>query len=171
MTARWLTLAPALLLAAQLPLGAGPEVHGERDVFAGPGVALVWAVLRGPSDEATQVVIRVVLAATVAGPSPYAYVRLYGIDPFSGARHVMLPGGQVPTTADLRTPRSTFADFPRREIRLYRTQEAWSADVPALTVYYLGVPDTTPEFVAEPALTAYLDGAAHRAGALSPSAR
>ena len=171
MTARWLTLAPALLLAAQLPLEAGPEVHGERDAFSGPGVALVWAVLRGPLDEATQVVIRVVLTATAGSPSPYAYVRLYGGDPFSGERRVMAPGGRVPGTADLRTPRSTFADFPRREIRLYRTPEAWSADVPALTIYYLGLPDTTPEFVSEPALEAYLDGAAARAGALSPSAR
>jgi hypothetical protein len=170
-SARWLTLAPALLLAAQLPLGAGSEVHGERDVFAGPGVALVWAVLRAPFDEATEVVIRVVLTATADGPSPYAYVRLYGIDPFGGERRVLTPGGLLSGTTELRTPRATFAEFPRRELRLYRTLEAWSADAPALTIYYLGVPDTTPEFLSEPALKAYLDGAASRAGALSPSAR
>jgi hypothetical protein len=141
----------ALVLAAQLPLGAGPEIHGERDVFSAPGVTLVWAVLRAPLEEETQVVIRVALTR------PYRYVRLYGIDPFSGERRLMTPGGRVSGTVDLRTPRRTFADHPRREIRLYRSEEEWNADVPALTIYYLGVPDTTPEFVSEPALAAYLN--------------
>src|ERR671936_810579 len=46
----------ALMLAAQA--GAGPEIHGERDVFSAPGVVLAWAVLRAPVEEDTQVVIR-----------------------------------------------------------------------------------------------------------------
>ena len=33
---------------------------------------------------------------------------------------------------------------------------------PALTVYYLGVPDTTPEFTSEAALDAYLAGTQRR---------
>lgn len=154
----------ALLLAAQLshgaplPLGAGPEVHGERDAFSTNGVSLAWAVLRAPVEEETQVVIRLGLSA-----SPYYYVRMYGVDPFSGERRLMAPGGlRSHQTVDLRTPRHTFAGFPRREIRLYRTDEEWKADVPALTIFYLGVPDTTPEFVSEPALATYLDGALRR---------
>jgi len=153
-----IALLGALALAAQLPLGAGPDIHGERDVFTAPGVVLVWAVLRTPVEEETQVVIRVVLA-----PETYAYVRLYGIDPFSGERRVMAPGGRVRGMAHLSTARRTFADHPRREIRLYATEAEWSADVPALTIYYLGVPDTTPELVSERALAAYLDEAVRRA--------
>jgi hypothetical protein len=152
----------ALVLAAQLPLGAGPEIHGERDVFSAPGVTLVWAVLRAPLEEETQVVIRVDLRAGLF-TGPYAWVRLYGIDPFSGERRLMTPGGRVSGPVDLRTSRRTFADHPRREIRLYRSEEEWNADVPALTIYYLGVPDTTPEFVSEPALAAYLADAVGRA--------
>ena len=148
-------IALALLLAA----GAGPEVHGERDVFSTGGVRLGWAVLRAPVEEETQVVIRLAL-----GSSPYYYVRMYGVDPFSGERRLMTPGVRSHQTVDLRTPRQTFAGYPRREIRLYRTDEEWSADVPALTIFYLGVPDTTPEFASEPALTAYLDGAIGRVG-------
>jgi len=162
-------LLTALALAAQLPLGAGLEVHGERDVFTAPGVTLAWGVLRGPIEDETQVVIRVVLTL-----GPYYYVRLYGIDPFSGDRRLMAASERVPDKfpgagllprrmIDLRTPRHTFAGHPRREIRLYRTEGEWSADVSALTIYYLGVPDTTPEFVSEPALTTYLDGAVRRA--------
>lgn len=164
----------AVLLAAQLtpgsplPLGAGPEVHGERDAFSTNGVRLAWAVLRAPVEEETQVVIRLTLTS-----SAYYYVRMYGVDPFSGERRVMAPGGRVPEvpgvpglrshqTVDLRTPRHTFAGYPRREIRLYRSDEEWKADIPALTIFYLGVPDTAPEFVSEPALAAYLDVAVGR---------
>ena len=154
----------ALLIAAQLSvgplvaLGAGPEIHGERDVFTAPGVVLVWAVLRTPVEEDTQVVIRVVLTE-----GTYAYVRLYGVDPFSGDRRVMTPGGRVGGMVHLTTPRRTFADHPRREIRLYRTESEWTNDMPALTIYYLGVPDTTPEFASEAALAGYLAEATARA--------
>ena len=156
-------LALALLLAAQPGPGVGSEVHGERDVFTAPGVVLAWAVLRAPAEEDTQVVIRVVLTAPT-----YAYVRVWGVDPFTGERRVMTPGGRVAGMVHLMTPRRTFVDHPRREIRLYRTEEEWKADRPALTIYYLGVPDTTPEFVTEAALAKYLADAITRAAATSP---
>ena len=149
----------ALLLVATAPEGAGPELHGERDVFATEGVRLAWAVLRGPSEEATQVVIRLVLAG-----GPYGYYRLVGVDPFTGERRVMTTRGQAPAggVLELRTARSTFATYPRREIHLYRTLEAWNAQVPGLTIYYLGLPDTAPEFGAERELDDYLTRAAGR---------
>jgi hypothetical protein len=75
----------------------------------------------------------------------------------------MTPGGRVGGTVHLMTPRRTFQDHPRREIRLYRTESDWESDVPALTIYYLGVPDTTPEFGSESALAAYLSSAVARA--------
>jgi hypothetical protein len=149
-------LAAALWLAAQV--GGGLELHGERDVFTTPGVVLVWAVLRAPIEDDTQVVIRVVLTAET-----YAYIRLYGSDPFTGERRVMAPGGRIRGMAHLSTPRRTFAEHPRREIRLYRTETEWTTDVPALTIYYLGVPDTTPEFVSEAELASYLADAVARA--------
>jgi len=144
----------ALVLAAQL----GPEIHGERDLFTAPGLILAWAVLRAPVEEETQVVVRVVLT-----DETYGYVRMWGVDPFSGERRVMAPGGRVRGMVHLITARRTFVDHPRREIRLYRTEQEWRADVPALTIYYLGVPDTTPELVSEAALAAYLADAVTRA--------
>ena len=50
MTAGGLALGLMLVLqlppGSVLPPGAGPEVHGERDVFSTDGVRLAWAVLR-----------------------------------------------------------------------------------------------------------------------------
>ena len=47
----------------------------------------------------------------------------------------------------------------RGEIRLYATRAHWSAGKVALSVYYLGVPDTTPEFVLEASMLSYLAAA------------
>jgi hypothetical protein len=52
----------------------------------------------------------------------------------------------------VRIPRGSFADFPRTE-----WQFLGSGKEPRLTVFYLGVPDTTPEFADEARLDAYLE--------------
>ena len=51
---------------------------------------------------------------------------------------------------------------PRVDV-LYATEADWLARKPRLTVYYPGVPDTTPEFTSEAALDAYLAGTQPRA--------
>ena len=57
---------------------------------------------------------------------------------------------------ELRAARAQFADLPRTELRFYATAAAAQADTPRLVVYFLGVPDTTPEFATEANLSAYL---------------
>ena len=124
------------------------EAHGVADAFADPGVALAWGVLRGRRDEDAVVVVRI----ETASPE-YAFVSVAAVDPFSNARKPL----QAPTRAlggvELRMPRAQFSDFPRTEFAF--APDA-GATRPALTVYYLGVPDTTPEFTTQDALAAYL---------------
>ncbi|HSB73974.1 MAG TPA: hypothetical protein VLT62_31995 [Candidatus Methylomirabilis sp.] len=153
----WLALL-LLLLAPPCPAAAaGQQVHGENSVFAGHGVAVAWAVLKGATEAETQVLIRIVPAG-----GGYAYVSLEGIDPFTQKRQEILAGQPLGRQADVRSPRATFADFPRREIHLY-TLEGWRAGQPTLTVYFLGLPDTAPEFTSEAALLAYLGDALAKA--------
>ena len=64
----------------------------------------------------------------------------------------------------MRVPRAHFADFPRTEVRLFGAAGAGATGAPKLVVFYLGVPDTTPEFASAAALESYL-AAAHRARA------
>lgn len=164
LASRWLQVAVLLVALGMGPgraAGQGLEVHGADSVFGGHGVAIAWGVLRGAAEDETQVVIRIALARPA-----YAHVRLDAVDPFGPARQAIEPGRSLPEppgTLDVRSPRARFAELPRRELRFYRTAEDWHAGRAALTVYYLGVPDTTPEFTAEPALTAYLDAAIARA--------
>jgi hypothetical protein len=140
----------ALLLV--LPIAApaeGQEIHGENSSFVGQGVAMVWGVLRGAREDDTQAVLRIAPAG-----GAYVAVSIDGVDPFTQARRVLLARRPLGTSLDVRTPRATFADLPRREIHFFAGAEAAGS---ALTVYFMGLPDTTPEFASEVALVRYLD--------------
>jgi hypothetical protein len=149
-----MSAASLLLAVLAVPLLAqGAIVHGADSVFAGPDVGVVWGVLRNEAEDRTLVVIRV---SNPAGT--YAYLRMEGVDPFTQRRGTLVEGMPLGARADIKTLRAGFADLPRREIHLYASESDWRARRPSLTVYYLGVPDTTPEFASEAALEAYLAG-------------
>ena len=150
-TRHHLVLALLLLAMPTLAPGQGQEVHGENSVFAGHGVAIAWGVLKGAVEEQTQAILRIVPTGAA-----FAAIRIEGVDPFTQTRQVILDGHPLGDRVEVRTPRGTFADFPRREIRLYRTDADWQARRPTVTIFYLGLPDTTPEFTAEAALFTYL---------------
>ena len=149
-------LAFEILLAASAvaPTHAGDapnEVHGESDAFGASGAALAWGVVRGPSEAATEVVVRV-----VSDPALYPWLAVDGRDPFSQRTQPVLAAVPNPGLTDVRSPRAHFAEFPRTEFRFYGSASAARLDKPALVVFYLGVPDTTPEFEAEEKLQSHL---------------
>ena len=150
----WLVGAVFLLVIPTPSLGQGLEIHGENSVFVGHGVAIAWGVLKGATEEETQVIARIVPTSVI-----FAAIRIEGVDPFTQNRQVFIDGQPLRDRLDVRTPRGTFADFPRREIQLYRTDADWQAHKPTVTIFYLGLPDTTPEFTSEAALFTYLNEA------------
>jgi hypothetical protein len=127
------------------------ELHGMADAFAAPGIALAWGVVRGASEATTTVVVRI-----VTDPTKYGWIGVVGIDPFSKQEQLLRPATSSTGVIDIREPRVRFADFPRTEVRLYESEATVQSGTPALTVFYLGVPDTTPEFTSEDKLEAYL---------------
>ena len=134
-----------ICLLASIAAGAQPrEIHGASDAFAGEGVTVVWAVLRGATDGDAQVVLRI-----EANPASYAEVQAAGVDPFTRARTVRFPRLRLTPAATIRVARADFADHPRTEIE-------FSGPAGRIVVYYLGVPDTAPEFAAAEPLEAYL---------------
>ncbi len=136
-------------VAASAPDPAHVEVHGVGDAYAGAGVAIVWGVLRGASESATLVVLRV-----AADPAAYKTVEVVGRNPFTQSERNLLSTKPVSGRVEVRIPRASFAEFPRTELRF--AADAPTSAAPAIVVYYLGVPDTTPEFANEGALEAYL---------------
>jgi hypothetical protein len=146
------TLLGLWLLAATIGVSARSQetVHGADSLFVSPMVKIAWAVRKGASEDATTVVIRVVNSADA-----FRQIRLDGVDPFSKQRKVLAATQSLARQVDLSVSRALFAEFPSCEIHLF-TPNAPSGDAPSLTVYYLGVPDTTPEFPSAQAVDAYL---------------
>ena len=138
------------------------EEHGKIDVFAAPGVALAWAVARGADEAGTFVVIRIAADSAAIGA-----LSVTGSDPFTKAERVWMRPTNFSGRVDVRLARAGFADFPRTELRFYPAGAELPAAKPLLTVFYLGIPDTTPEFNDTSRLDAYLDDrvAKARAGA------
>ena len=165
-------LATALIALAALPapraFAPDPprEIHGMGDAYAGQGVALAWAVLRGADEVATLVVVRI-----AADRDRYPLVGAISRNPFSQATKPLLGAIRSAEDVELRVPRAQFSDLPRTEFRFYASVSAAQADDARLIVYYLGVPDTTPEFASETNLAAYLAdrmGRLRAAGSRSP---
>lgn len=132
----------ALVLLSPLPAAAQARVHGENSLFVSPSVKLAWAIRKGANDETSDVIIRVVNAGGYAG------VRVGGVDPFTQDRTTLVANRKLGATTDLIIQRSRFADHPSAEIHFFASEAEMAANRPALTVFYLGVPDTTPEFPA-----------------------
>jgi hypothetical protein len=129
-------------------------LHGADGIFVSPDVAIVWAVLKQPAGDKATVWLRVVNRAR-----RFSHVSVDGVDPFSKKRERIEPGTALTDEVRLQSDRDTFSELPSREVHFYRTEGDWKADKPGLTVYYLGVPDTTPEFSARSALDDYLRNA------------
>jgi hypothetical protein len=136
------------------------QVHGSADVYSAPGVALAWGVLRGADEATTTVVVRI-----VADVNAFPWVGVIGSDPFSDRKQTLLAATRIDRSVDVRASRQQFGDFPRTEIRFYASASAAADDRPQLAVYFVGVPDTTPEFTTAPALDRYLADRIERARA------
>jgi hypothetical protein len=141
----------ALVAAATGAVDPPRQVHGSADAYAAPGVALAWGVLRGADERATVVVVRI-----VTDPDVYPVVAATASNPFSQREQVLLPQTTTRGSVDIRVPRAQFADFPRTDLSFYASASTPQPGTPQLVVYYLGVPDTTPEFASEANLAAYL---------------
>jgi hypothetical protein len=142
----WATVVP---ISAQT--GAPVEIHGSGEAYAASGLKLAWGVLRGADEASTRVVLRI-----VADPSIYPAVAAVARNPFNGQARTLLKPALTSGPLTVRVPRSQYGDFPRTEVRLYDSAAAAERDTPASIVFYVGVPDTTPEFPNEAALEAYL---------------
>ena len=144
---RWIVALAFIAQATAAPL----TLHGSGDGFSTPGAALAWAVARGADEASTFVVVRVAVDR-----ARYPWLTVVGVDPFTKAELVRVSATAIDATYDVRIPRSTIADHPNTEFRLFANESDARANAPALVVYYHGVPDTAPEFADAAKLSDYL---------------
>ena len=159
MNVRGLLVGVLLMMAAVTPARAQSEAHGSSDVYAAPDVTLVWSVLRGATEADTTVIVRIATNAQT-----YSSVAVFGINPFTRAEQPLQGPTALDGGIDVQVPRARFAALPRTEFRFYASGAGARSGAPTVTVFYLGVPDTTPEFADRRKLEAYLAERVARAG-------
>jgi hypothetical protein len=141
------------LAAGTARADGGREVHGESDVFSVDGVAIAWAILRATNPEEATVVMRIARDA-----SRHPSLGVVAIDPFSGQSQAVRAPSVAAAIVDVPSRRARFGDFARTEVRLYSSGSPGASEAPALTIFYQGVPDTTPEFESQAGLHDWLEG-------------
>lgn len=151
MSAVFALAAAVVIVLAGAARGEPRVVHGADAVFVEEPVRIVWAILRGADEAATDVVLTV----TGAGGATLA-VAVDGVDPFSGARVPVAPAAALAGPRTIRVPRARFAEHPRTEVRFGVDPSALAAGAATLVVYFNSVPDAAPEFADERALSAYV---------------
>ncbi len=147
-------LSPAGLLAQQ-------DFHGADSTFAREGVAILWAVLKGPDEARSWVNIKIALMPGLqANPVPVFSVE--AADPFSKETERLVEGQKWDREFVLKHPRSSFQEKTGRRILFYRDAQDCRAQRPAWAVFYLSVPDTAPEFLSEKEMDDYFNQALKR---------
>ncbi len=147
-------LSPAALSGQQ-------DFHGADSTFVREGVAILWAVLRGPDEARSMVNIKIALMPD-ARANPVPVFSMEAVDPFSKETERLVEGQKWDREFVLKHPRSSFQEKTGRRIIFYRNVEDCRAQKPAWTVFYLSVPDTTPEFLSEKELDGYFEQALRR---------
>ncbi len=138
-------LVGVLLLLPEGVNGQPEELAGADAAFAGRGIAILWGVLRGPDESRT----RVVLQVERLGPQvPWRFASIEAVDPFTGQRELVRLALNLETdpVSTVETPREGFVAKPGRRISFYRDAGALQEGRPGLVVFYVGIPDTVPEF-------------------------
>jgi hypothetical protein len=137
------------------PLFGQNEFHGADSVFEREGITILWAILKGPTEESSWVYIKIVNS----GKSPFQIFSVEAVDPFSQEKEWVVKGEKLGKENVVRGVRSSFRDKTGRRILFYKSIEDFKKENPALTVFYLGVPDTSPEFLSEKDLGGYFNKA------------
>jgi hypothetical protein len=152
----WTLAGPILLilLLAGGPVLAAQEIHGADSSFRTQGISILWAILKGTSDENSYVHIRILHDCTVA--PTLTLVAVEAVDPFSKEREWVIKGEPLQLDQTLKLVRADFRDKTERWLHFYKSHEALDKGQPELTIFYHGVPDTTPELLSKADMEAYL---------------
>jgi hypothetical protein len=132
------------------------EIHGADSSFRTGDIGICWGMLRGVPGSDVQVVIRI--RSLTDGTPSYSDYAVQAVHPLTQATEWVVTRGPLKKVNDVQTPREVFKRLTGRRIFFYKP----SAPEPELAVFYMGIPDTTPELTDAAQLEHYLDLAFNR---------
>jgi len=140
------------------PLFGQTEFHGADSAFEREGITILWAILKGPTEESSWVYIKIVNS----GKSFFQIFSVEAVDPFSKEKEWVVKGKKFEKENLVRGVRTSFRDKTARKISFYRSTEAFQKENPDMAIYYLGIPDTSPEVLSEKEMEDYFEKAQER---------
>jgi hypothetical protein len=135
------------------------EYHGADSVFEKEGIVILWAILKGQDEASSWVYIKIINS----GGNPFQFYGVEAIDPFSKEKEWVVKGQKLEKENIVKSIRTTFRDKTSRRILFYRNMEALKKENPGMAVFYLGVPDTSPEVLSEKEMESYFEKVLERA--------
>ena len=141
-----------------LPAFGREEFHGADSTFQREGITILWAILKGPTEESSWVYIKIINSPK----SPFQIFSVEAVDPFSKEKESVVKGEKLGEENVIKGVLSSFKDKTARRILFYRSIGAFEKENPDMTVYYLGIPDTSPEVLSEKEMEEYFEKALQR---------
>jgi hypothetical protein len=136
------------------------EFHGADSVFQKNGITILWAILKGPDEDRSWVYLQIV--ASEKAVQSFQRFSVEAVDPFTNTREWVSKGNRLERETLIKETRSSFRDKTGRRVLFYWDAAEVEAGRPAMTVFYVGVPDTTPELLTEQEIRDYFQKALQR---------
>ncbi len=154
-------LASVILITLAVPFAFGQkEYHGADSVFRMEGITILWAILKGPDEDHSWVYLKIIYPET--GDHRYRLFSVEAVDPFTGKKEWVVKGEKLKKENVVRSVRASFREMTGRKILFYRDAKEVQEDRPEMTVFYMGVPDTSPELLNEKQIEDYFSKALER---------
>ena len=153
-----IVLSVALIIWEISPVFGQKEFHGADSVFEREGITILWTILKGSTEESSWVYIKIINS----GKNLFHIFSVEAVDPFSNEKEWVVKGERLAEENVIKGIRSSFRDKTARRILFYRSTEASEKENPDMTVYYLGVPDTSPEVLSNKEMDNYFEKAIER---------
>ncbi len=154
-------LASVILTALAVPFAFGQkEYHGADSVFRIEGITILWAIWKGPDEDHSWVYLKIIYPET--GDRRYRFFSVEAVDPFTGKKEWVVKGERLEKENVVKSVRSSFREMTGRRILFYRDPKEVQEDRPEMTVFYMGVPDTSPELLNEKQIEDYFSKALER---------
>ncbi|MBU8913989.1 MAG: hypothetical protein KOO61_08205 [Spirochaetales bacterium] len=147
-----LPLAVAMFLLLAVPLySQNAEYYGADSVFAIDDIAVFWAILKGPEIATSTVYINIV--PLDPNDSELTTFSVVGANVFTGEEEILVDSAPLEEENLILKEYGHFYSFAERRLLFYGDEG--TIDDPLVEIYYVGVPDTAPEFLKEEHIQAF----------------
>jgi hypothetical protein len=138
------------------------KYHGADSFFKANGISIFWAILKGSEESDSWVHIKIINQEDDL--KQFHTFSLIATDPFSDSEEWIIKGEKLKKENIIKLNRESFKEMMGRTFFFYQSEkiEDYRNEIPDMTVYYLSVPDTAPEFLTLEKLIAYFKDAEKR---------